>query len=572
MRRFLKIILLGTVLCYLAVAVAMAAGPQTRTVAGDVLQGFSPGKLYIWTNQLAYVQGQDSQIKLYWTANAEGDPYPYTMFLYLENIQTGERQYVSNGVLNNDVRDMFGNAPGVFQPSVLPTATKQQLISAPLMAVGNWHFVLELRDVAAGQVIKKAYAKFNVVQSVVELGTGAVDTEISQDTTWTADKLYRILHQVFVNDGATLTIEPGTVVVAKGQYANIVVEQGGKINADGRRELPIVMTCDAEVGQRFSGCWAGIIVLGRAPINLEGGQGVAEGVLPANRPVYGGSDPHDSSGVYRYVRIEFAGVDFTDEIQPNAWGMHAVGDGTVLDFIEGHDGEDDDLEFFGGTANVKHFVLTGAKDDSFDLTFGWTGNAQFGLIMQDHVQGDRGWESDNSAAGRDDEPRTHPTVRNVTFIGTAEGNRGFLSREGNSFDLKNFIFMNFGNDGFEENHEETTAAREAGLTTMQYGTFWNNAGGAVGAAQIDSAVRDWVSVQTGIQFVNPMLRNTRYEGNPDPRPMEGSPVLTIGESVAPESDGFFDTSASYVGAFGPSDLWIEEWTFFGDEADYDVSQ
>jgi len=137
MRRFLKIMLIGSVLCLLAVTAAVAAGPDTRSVAGDTLQGYSPSTLYIWTTKLAYVQGQDNQVSLYWTAAAQGDPYPYTMFLYLENIKTGARQYVSNGTMGADVRDMAGNGAGAYQPMPVPTVTKQSLINAPLMAVGN---------------------------------------------------------------------------------------------------------------------------------------------------------------------------------------------------------------------------------------------------------------------------------------------------------------------------------------------------------------------------------------------------------------------------------------------------
>ena len=67
---------------------------------------------------------------------------------------------------------------------------------------------------------------------------------------------------------------------------------------------------------------------------------------------------------------------------------------------------------------------------------------------------------------------------------------------------------------------------------------------------------------------NPMLRNVRYEGNPDPRPVDGSPAARIGVGAAMASDGFFDTGKQCAGAFC-EDNWLEEWTFFGAEEDYD---
>ncbi len=60
---------------------------------------------------------------------------------------------------------------------------------------------------------------------------------------------------------------------------------------------------------------------------------MAEGVIPETRPTYGDDDPMDSSGVLRYMRVEFAGVDFNPETQPNAFGFHGGGSGTVINHI-----------------------------------------------------------------------------------------------------------------------------------------------------------------------------------------------------------------------------------------------
>lgn len=114
---------------------------------------------------------------------------------------------------------------------------------------GLWHYVYEFRSEDMTQVVKRAYARFVVTQNEPTVyGEDGTDTEISTDTTWTTDTIYKIQYQVFVNAGATLTIEPGTLILASGQNAVIVVEKGGKIMAEGRREAPIVMTCDDEVG------------------------------------------------------------------------------------------------------------------------------------------------------------------------------------------------------------------------------------------------------------------------------------------------------------------------------------
>ncbi len=566
MLRLLTVLTIALATTQLAVPAAGAAGPaRGRNELGDVLLQFTPATHYIWTDSLWYQPGET--VKLYWTADPQGDPYPYTIFVYLENIRTGQRQFLANGTLTSEVRDVFGNPPGSYQPAALPKVSKQQLLSIPAPEVGNWHFVAELRDISATRVVKPAWAKFNVVREVVTLGENGQDTNISSDTTWKADTLYRIRHQVFVNAGATLTIEPGTVVAGKGQNAVLVVERGGKIVAAGRREMPIVMTCDGKIGERQSGCWAGLIVLGRAPVNEA--NPIAEGIIPATRPVYGGDDPDDSSGVFRYVRVEFAGVDFTNEIQPNAFGFHGVGRGTIIEYIQAHEGEDDGIEFFGGTANVKYFVSDGSKDDSLDWALGWRGKAQYGYIRLDEVQGDRGIEADNNENGFDNEPRSSPEIRNVTFVGSSVSNRGIFMRRGTAGKVRNCLVQGFQDFGVRYGDDQTVAQAGAGNLTVSNCILWQNAAGKTALAeQVHSSAAPFLLNAPGMFSVDPKLRNVRYEGNPDPRPLDMSPVGTAGaDSVAP-SDGFFDTSARFHGGFGPEENWLEEWTFFGSEEDY----
>ena len=148
--------------------------------------------------------------------------------------------------------------------------------------------------------------------------------------------------------------------------------------------------------------------MGDAPITR--GTGLAEGVIPETRPQYGGSNPMDSSGMPRYVRVKFAGVDFNPETQPTAFGFHGIGSGTVIEYIQAHEGADDGIEFFGGSANCLYCVSSGSKDDSLDWAFGWTGTAQHVFIIQSPTQGDNGIEGDNDSQGFDRLPRSNPKL------------------------------------------------------------------------------------------------------------------------------------------------------------------
>ena len=97
---------------------------------------------------------------------------------------------------------------------------------------------------------------------------------------------------VYVKSGATLTIEPGTVI--RGDKANkgaLIIEKGAKIMAEGTADSPIVFTSNQDAGSRSYGDWGGVIILGNAKVNkvdpvIEGG--------PTS--TYGGSDDADNSG------------------------------------------------------------------------------------------------------------------------------------------------------------------------------------------------------------------------------------------------------------------------------------
>ena len=587
MKRNWKTVLMLAALC----AIPFGLNAQTSTMmtraceVDDSCTGADAGA-YLWTNKLGYEENE--QMSVYITIDPVGVEMPHTLFFYRENIETGERAYYSPLGLNptqgsETVVDVFRLPVGLFQPFPLNRAERMQteIWNGDVPDAGLWHFVAEARTADATQVVKKAYAKFVVSRTApVVMGEDGTYTEISTDTTWNNDTIYKIRNQVFVNDGATLTIEPGTLILAQGQNAVIVVEKGGKIMAEGRREAPIVMTCDDDVGTRTSGCWGGLIILGNADVTRD--NPIAEGVVPETRPVYGGTDDEDSSGVLRYVRVEFAGVDFNPETQPNAFGFHGVGSGTVIEYIQAHEGEDDGIEFFGGTANCLYCVSDGAKDDGFDWALGWRGTAQNLFILQDG-QSDNGIEADNDREGGFNAmPRSHPTLYNVTMIGgaflspiTHQGD-GMRIRVGSAVTARNVIVAGFGGDALDVRpNGPTVTFFEDGTSSLTNSILTLN-GGAMGNNQINDD-SSGVVVEAleppnrlpGYIDVDPRLRNITYEGNPDPRPVAGSPALRIGAAATPPSDGTLDPSAQCIGAFC-GENWLEEWTFFGAEEDYDV--
>ena len=157
-----------------------------------------------------------------------------------------------------------------------------------------------------------------------------VSGEISQNTLWEAKDTIILDGYVYVKSGATLTIEPGTLIKGlSDSKACLIVERGARIVANGTAEKPIIFTSDKPVGERKPGDWAGIIICGKAPINQTGGEAEIEGGTGA---VYGGTDPNDNSGILRYVRIEFAGYEVSNGNEINGLTMGGVGRGTTIEY------------------------------------------------------------------------------------------------------------------------------------------------------------------------------------------------------------------------------------------------
>lgn len=262
-------------------------------------------------------------------------------------------------------------------------------------------------------------------------------TPYTESMTWTADKTWvldpggQAVVNVTIGSGATLTVEPGTVVQALGQMA-LVIDRGAKIMADGTAENPIVFTSANSPGSRAPGDWGGMIINGNAPASCNPCEG--EG----NSGQYGGSNAADDSGVLRYVRVEYGGNQITDEDQYNGVAFQGVGSGTTIDYVHAHNTADDGFEFFGGTVNAKHLIVTNAGDDSVDWVFGWQGNLQHVLVQQASNAGDRGIEADSNRNSPDIDPRSMPVISNITICGRAD-DQGILLRRGTGAQIWNGV-------------------------------------------------------------------------------------------------------------------------------------
>ena len=222
----------------------------------------------MWTDRLAYAI--EDEIRLYLDIDPQGDRGDYTFFFYLENIEAGQRLYFAPGTgsttLWNEVVDQDGRFEGNWWPARAQRVETELIWQGRVPDPGLWHFVAEIRSPGTTQLLKRAYAKFVVPQNGFRLlNRRGTERVLASDTQWTNDLVYDLGDRLYVISGATLAIEAGTLVRAKGPDAAIIVQEGGRIEVRGRREAPVVFTCGrSPVGQRVPGCWAGLQVRGTA--------------------------------------------------------------------------------------------------------------------------------------------------------------------------------------------------------------------------------------------------------------------------------------------------------------------
>ncbi|NOT45120.1 MAG: hypothetical protein HOP14_11015 [Acidobacteria bacterium] len=390
-----------------------------------------------------------------------------------------------------------------------------------------------------------------------------VTDEITGTENWVASNYYVLRGAVFVREGATLNIAAGTWVIGEaGSVGTLIVERGGRLNAIGTREQPIVFTTDQPAGQRSRGDWGGLIINGRAPINIPGGEGVGE----ANTGVYGGNDPNDNSGSMRYVRLEFAGSEFSPDNELNGIAFQGVGRGGSYDFIQVHMNRDDAFEWFGGTADATHLVASNAGDDSIDWTFGWTGRLQFVAVHQRGDDGDNAIEADNNEFNNDLLPRANPQIYNMTVCGDpdrnegAESIRGVLFRRGTAVTFRNFLITGVKTTGLQIDGGSTLTQVNNGTTQVGAGVIWGM------TTPLHSATRPFVesgrfpNVRTGVD--GGLSAACFNHEAPDFRPVSVA-TLAGGQlaPIQPPNDGFF-APVTFIGAVGPTDDWTAGWTAY----------
>ncbi|WP_426790857.1 hypothetical protein [Sphingobacterium sp. WOUb80] len=427
-----------------------------------------------------------------------------------------------------------------------------------------------------------------------------VTGEITANTTWTSDKIYLLKGFVFVSNGATLTIEPGTIIKGdKATKGTLTVTRGSKINATGTVDKPIVFTSGLAAGARSQGDWGGVILLGKAPVNqgtdvmIEGGLAAPSGKDAKNYIYYGGSDAADNSGVMKYVRIEYAGIAYSVDNEINGLTMGGVGNGTTLEYIQVYRSGDDAFEWFGGTVNAKHLLAVGTWDDDFDTDFGYSGNVQFALAQRVPTvadqSGSNGFESDNNATGTDQTPKTSAVFSNVTILGpiqkaggsfNANFQHGAQIRRNSSISILNSVISGFPLAGlYVDDTKVVTANSTSNNFLSGNAVFENNlvygskdadlkVSSATNAAAVSALIRPKNVFENGKYaselFVAPYNFGSDFSNTsatPDFKVLSGSAAASGAIFTNTKVSGSFFEKVAYKGAFGTTD-WTSGWAHY----------
>ncbi|MCH7413180.1 hypothetical protein MM213_06775 [Belliella sp. R4-6] len=314
-----------------------------------------------------------------------------------------------------------------------------------------------------------------------------ITSNITGEVTWTADKTYILGGRIFVLNGGKLTIEAGTVIKGEaGSGANataLIVARGGQIFANGTAQAPIIFTSVADeiesgmiaspnLDPDLDGLWGGVIVLGRAPSSFAGdvSEIQIEGIPASDtNGRYGGNIPNDNSGVIKYISIRHGGANIGEGNEINGLTLGGVGSGTVIENVEVIANQDDGIEWFGGTVNVKNAVVWNSGDDALDTDQAWSGTMDNFIVIcgptTDHALEIDGPEGSFNAAH---------TVKNGTIVGHPAAEMGDF-RDGARGTFENLYFIGFPDPATSNGRGDLSISGDKSLANLASGVLkFNN--------------------------------------------------------------------------------------------------
>lgn len=390
--------------------------------------------------------------------------------------------------------------------------------------------------------------------------------------TLTNDTVWALEGPVFVGndkaDSVTLEIEAGTIIFGRTGGDYLVVSRDSKIEVNGTASSPVIMTSLNDVlgGEVSAGQWGGMVILGNAPSTKcpqDGSdcalqvEGVQEGA------VFGGTDAADSSGNLNYLVVKYAGFEIAPDNELNGITFGGVGSGTDVDFVQVHANADDGVEFFGGSVNAKHLVLTNIQDDSVDWDNGYNGKLQYVYIEHapDNSDANRGIEGDGD--GGDGTAFSNPTIANISILPNdfdgEDDAEGVLLRDQTSATILNMLIAGSSGTGecLEMDNDDTVQGNlNDGDISITNSVISCQEAFKFGDADVN--LETWFTTDSFNNQVVEFANRDQLGLNQDGTLTAESSLRTAGANPA-NVDSFFDTN-TFIGAVGDTD-WRSGWAF-----------
>ena len=543
------------------------------------------------------------------------------------------------------------------------TASLSLIAASPILAQSNLGASCGCPAVSTRpEVIVSSMAGYTAI-------AGTYGGELTSGAAFTCDKTYILDKKIYIPGGQVLSIEPGTVIkgaanAVAAEATALVIMRGGKIIASGTESCPIVFTAYADpmngtYAMSNKGNWGGVVMLGIASNNISyaengpyvaggsgklgvaDGLGVLEGFATNNKQdrygvmlnnnvavageTVGVFDDNDNSGILKYVSIRHSGAILSVGAEINGLTMGSVGRGTTIEHIEIISCADDNIEFFGGTVNVKYISTMFGNDDMYDWDMGWSGKAQFlfGIKsdLTSSLDNDNGFESDGDDQKSYNTPYSDPLIYNVTLVGNAKtpGNTensalaAINAKEFTRGSIYNSVFANFRNGlNLVKSVNTTVTVPTAGQRTyFEGGESWHNwfnnpAAPATPTSSLGNGTNSLkIKCNTFVGITNPLTtgasltsigtvlattsadyiqftqtdKNDVVAGNTLPgfnynfTVNTATNVFSVKSDVVPNpalstvgcpstpGDGFFEP-ANYRGAFSSTgDNWLSDWSY-----------
>ncbi|MDP4630244.1 MAG: hypothetical protein NWQ44_01730 [Flavobacteriales bacterium] len=478
--------------------------------------------------------------------------------------------------------------------------------------------------------------------------SGTYGGELTSGASFTCQNTYILDKKIYIPSGQSLSIEPGTVIkgaanAVPAEATALVIERGGKLFAAGTESCPIVFTAaadpmDGSYAISNIGKWGGVVILGRATNNLTlaangpyvpggagklavaDGLGTIEGFATSNtQDQYGVNlsagetfNDDDNSGVLKYVSIRHSGAILAVGAEINGLTLGSVGRGTTIEHLEIVSCADDNIEFFGGTVNLKYVTTLFGNDDMYDWDCGYTGKMQFVFGMKSDATSSPDNDSGIEADGDDNKsnllPRSHPVIYNATFMGNGKatntadntGLAGITAKELTEGEIYNSVFANFknglwlvkslsGNRNLNAGNGDSwhnwtnilpavanTPTTSTGNGSQSLKVVCNTFVGVTnaltnGSTAIAPGTADYIQfdetdmndVVTAIPgFDYSFALNTTTNVFSQKNDVTPNPALGIAGCPTPPVDGFFEP-ANYRGAFSSvnGENWLSNWSY-----------